>query len=588
MLRPLPLALRAATPFLFLLLTPSAYAGTLFVDVGLSSGLGDGSSWANAFQGPDGLQNALGVAASGDQIFVKQGTYKPTSAGTRTVSFRLKSGVELYGGFLGSESTPAERPALGAAPTILSGDLAGNDGSGIRTDNSYHVVHGAGTNATALLDGFTISGGNGNGAGSNNKGGGILCINGSSPTVKNCTFIDNRCTFGGGAGYINSSAPSFTDCSFEDNLGGLYGGAFDIATAGAVRFDRCLFRGNRAGRAGALEIFSTNGPLVSNCIFVGNTATGSAGGGALWIGSGGNTQVRNCTIVGNTATNQNVGGLRVQGAAGVSVANCILWDNQGGAGTQNPINQVGGTSNVTYSAVEGGLSGTGNTGVSPAFVNVAAGDYSLAAGSSAIDAGNNAAVPSGITLDYASNPRFVDDGSTPDSGAGTAPIVDMGALEASGVQTMTAFCFGDGTGTACPCGNAGAAGSGCGNATYATGARLMATGTPSISNDTLSLIVAASTPGQPGLFFVADNAINGGAGVAFGDGLRCAGGQVCRAEVVTGDFFGDLSSSVSFASTCGASAGDIKRIQWWYRDPGASPCGSSFNLSNGLEVTWLP
>ncbi len=587
MLESLQRAPRAATAVCLLALAPGAFAGTLYVDASLSTGAADGTSWANAFQGQDGLQSALAAAVAGDQIFVRQGTYKPTSTLTRTISFQLKNGVELYGGFAGGETSPAQRP-VGGPPSVLSADLAGNDGSSIYTDNSYHVINAAGTNASAVVDGFEVRGGNSNGTGNNNKGGGILCLSGASPTVRGCYFVDNRCTFGGGAGYINGSAPSFTDCTFDSNRGGSYGGAFDIATAGAVRFERCTFIGNTAARAGALEIFSTSGPVVSNCFFRGNTSTGSGGGGALWLGSGGNTQVRNCTIVENNSTVQNVGGLRVQSAAGVTVVNCILWGNQGPGGAQGPINQIAGTSAATYCIVEGGLTGTGNLSANPSFINPGGGDFGLLQGSPAIDAGNNSAVPAGVTLDLSGGPRFLDDGSAPDTGVGPAPVVDIGALEATGVQVIAAYCFGDGSGTACPCNNNGTTGNGCANGTYASGAKLSASGVPSVSGDTLVLNVTASTPNQPGIFFLGNNAVNGGLGNVFGDGLRCAGGGICRVQVAAADFFGDISSSVSFASTCGLQSGDIRRAQWWYRDPSASPCGNGFNLSNGLELTWLP
>ncbi len=54
------------------------------------------------------------------------------------------------------------------------------------------------------------------------------------------------------------------------------------------------------------------------------------------------------------------------------------------------------------------------------------------------DAGNNAAVPVGTTLDAAGATRFGDIVTTTDTGAGTAPIVDMGAYEATGSLTASA------------------------------------------------------------------------------------------------------------------------------------------------------
>src|SRR2546427_779713 len=76
-------------------------------------------------------------------------------------------------------------------------------------------------NGTGVVDGFTVRGGNASGTGGNtDRGGGILCVGGASPTIRSCVFVANRCTFGGGAGYINASSPSFTDVRFDTNVGG--------------------------------------------------------------------------------------------------------------------------------------------------------------------------------------------------------------------------------------------------------------------------------------------------------------------------------------------------------------------------------
>lgn len=154
--------------------------------------------------------------------------------------------------------------------------------------------------------------------------------------------------------------------------------------------------------------------------------------------------------------------------------------------------------------------------------------------------------------------------------------------------TGLSFCSGDGSGAACPCGNAGATGSGCANASFASGASLVGSGDASVAADTLLLAVSGSTPDELGLFFQGDNAIAGGAGLPFGDGLRCAGGNVVRLEVSTALGSGAAASTVAISPIGGVAPGDIKRYQWWYRDPTGSPCGSGFNLSNGLEVTWAP
>ncbi|MCB9916433.1 MAG: VCBS repeat-containing protein [Planctomycetes bacterium] len=168
--------------------------------------------------------------------------------------------------------------------------------------------------------------------------------------------------------------------------------------------------------------------------------------------------------------------------------------------------------------------------------------------------------------------------------AGNVSVTDAEVIIKS-ASTGTAYCFGDGTGTSCPCNNHGAAGAGCMNST-GNGARLSAEGTPSVGADTVVLKVSDSTPGQPGLFFQGDNAVNGGLGTTFGDGLRCAGGGVVRLQVRVASGTGEALTTIGLAAKGGVGAGQTKRYQWWYRDPSFSPCLSAFNLSNGLELSW--
>lgn len=150
------------------------------------------------------------------------------------------------------------------------------------------------------------------------------------------------------------------------------------------------------------------------------------------------------------------------------------------------------------------------------------------------------------------------------------------------------FCFGAGSGTACPCGNSGAAGHGCANSAFAEGARLTGAGFPVVSADDFVLEVEGSRPVQPGLFLQGDDALGGGFGLPFGDGLQCVGGNVLLLQNMFANSQGNAASSIALAATAGLSAGDTKRYQWWFRDPGASPCGTGFNTSNALEVIWGP
>ena len=169
---------------------------------------------------------------------------------------------------------------------------------------------------------------------------------------------------------------------------------------------------------------------------------------------------------------------------------------------------------------------------------------------------------------------------------GNASVLTAPALVPDvGIPTVgTAYCFGDGTGAFCPCFNLGELGHGCENATFVSGARLRGNGSDSVAGNDLVLTALKSTPNQPGLFYQGDNATNGGLGQAFGDGLRCAGGNVVRLQTVIADGSGTAASSVSISGLGGVNAGDTKRYQFWYRDPSGSPCGNGFNLTNGVEV----
>lgn len=107
------------------------------------------------------------------------------------------------------------------------------------------------------------------------------------------------------------------------------------------------------------------------------------------------------------------------------ISNSIFYSN---TAPRDP--QIYGSPTVQYSCVQGGYSGTGNIFANPSFVDPSTGDFSLDVGSSCIDAGNNDLVPSGSGWDFYGRQRFFDDPGVPDTGAGIAPIVDMGASEA--------------------------------------------------------------------------------------------------------------------------------------------------------------
>lgn len=148
------------------------------------------------------------------------------------------------------------------------------------------------------------------------------------------------------------------------------------------------------------------------------------------------------------------------------------------------------------------------------------------------------------------------------------------------------YCFGDGTGNACPCGNLGAAGEGCANSTGA-GANLTGSGCNTVSNDSLVMNASGIPGGKSALLFGAVNRIAGGSGALFGDGLRCTGGALQRLGWTTANASGEASWGPGLIASAGYVAGDRRQFQAWYRDP-SGPCGSLHNLSNGVEMTFAP
>lgn len=182
------------------------------------------------------------------------------------------------------------------------------------------------------------------------------------------------------------------------------------------------------------------------------------------------------------------------------------------------------------------------------------------------------------------------DGATVLAGAtgATSPAGTTGACYVLAiVQPFTPYCFGDGSGAVCPCGNQGGPGEGCANSTGA-GATLAAAGSASVTADDLVLAAAGLLPNQPALLFAGQNTTGGGLGVPFGDGLRCAGGGVRRLGVRVPDATGGAGWGPGLGAQGGWTAGDVRRFQAWYRDPQGSPCGTGFNLSSAVEVTLEP
>jgi probable HAF family extracellular repeat protein len=434
------------------LLTPTGGAARLYVDAIAPAG-GNGQSWATAFRS---LQDALDLAAFFpgvvQEIWVSQGRYLPsrqTIAGdAHSATFRLIPGVSLYGGFSGVETEREQRDWV-AHPTVLSGDLAGDDAPGFVNleDNAYHVVTATLPEfGVATLDGFTVSAGNAALVNSSHRSGGGVFSEFGSPVIANCTITGCSSVYNGGGLFLVGTRARVSGCTVIGNraYGSGAGGHFEFrarvegctfanniiapsnngqgAGASASGFAvllNCTISGNsnQAGGAGGVvagkiyncRVFgnsSTSGyggifaGEAYNCLVYGNTAPAFAGGTGSFI---------NSVIAYNHATGALAGGLDLSLATN-TLTNCIVWGNtsQGFPGEQTQIRyNVSAPPSISFSSIQdwtGVIGGAGNNGANPLFVDpdgpdnipgTADDDFRLTRPSSpGIDSGDSDALPS--------------------------------------------------------------------------------------------------------------------------------------------------------------------------------------------------
>jgi len=263
----------------------------------------DGTGWENAYFY---LQDALTDASSADkpvEIRVAQGIYKPDlgsgiTPGDDCATFRLITGVAIYGGYAGfGESDPDQRD-VDLYKSILSGDLEGNDiepeelsdlfGDPTRNENSKHVLIGSYTDETAVIDGFTITGGYSfSSCLGDVRGGAGIGIESGSPTIVNCVFTGNAAS-GNASALVNrnGSCPNLINCTFSNNC----------------------------SSHGTMENYESS-PILTNCRFINNSDEG------IRNHNNSNLILANCTF------ERNNDGIYSQSECNVTLTNCIFANN---------------------------------------------------------------------------------------------------------------------------------------------------------------------------------------------------------------------------------------------------------------------
>ncbi len=255
-----------------------ASAATIIYVKASASGLNNGTSWANAYKS---LQVALAHAASGQQIWVAKGIYKPTArpvfpSDPRGAAFSLKNGVAIYGGFAGTETLLSQRNWVGNV-TFLSGDIGT---AGVYSDDAYDVVFGNSVNSTAILDGFRIVGGYANcGCWPGDAGGGMF-LEGSSPTLRNLIFSNNYASGYGGGLTDSASSPSLSNVTFSNNRADNVGGGMYNASGSKPALTNVVFSNNKAsfGGSGGGMYNDASSPKLTKVTFSGNAADNNGGG----------------------------------------------------------------------------------------------------------------------------------------------------------------------------------------------------------------------------------------------------------------------------------------------------------------------
>lgn len=246
-----------ALPSLNLAQTPDAN-GIVYVK---HNGAGNGSSWAAATSNLEGAINTSGAV----QVWVAVGTYHVSSS-----SFVMKNNLAIYGGF-----DPSNGIDDLTDKRILP-DAANSKGSILNGKNERPVIWNYGTSGspitnTALLDGFTITGGAGGGSGI--EGGGIYNYY-ASPTLTNLLIKGNTANRGAGI-YNQNSSPVVKNVALVNNTANTDGGGIYHRSGDAV-YTNVTIASNNAINGKALFIFNGTTQFNNAIVYGGVEGTPSA------------------------------------------------------------------------------------------------------------------------------------------------------------------------------------------------------------------------------------------------------------------------------------------------------------------------
>lgn len=343
-------------------------AGRIRYVMETAQGSGDGTSWANASGDLQKMIDELATIDAPGEVWVAAGTYRPTTQIIEGVqyaaSFRMRDGINVYGGFAGGEISKAERdkgtmPWIYSNETVLMGaDYDDNSAEWIENSSQWnvisstrHVVWFAPMSGevkfkyTTVLDGVTIKGGAANGGEgladfATDKGGGVYM--GLNAILQNCIVTENTAKGDGGGVYANGDGADASSanakggrvvgCLIYNNSSVEDGGGVFVKNAGLVL--RSMITNNSAtnGAGVYLDKNAENHPeylILSTSVVSNNTATGN---GAVYCNESGvllqNTIVNNncpSTVDASNPNSSQTGGLYINKYA--YVINSILWNN---------------------------------------------------------------------------------------------------------------------------------------------------------------------------------------------------------------------------------------------------------------------